>query len=480
MKKLLSILLAVVLVIALAVPAMAADSSYTITIENAATGETYTAYKLMDATYEGEDVALAATDAVAYYYTGAATDPLYVILAKYFQFDSFVDGKAYVKAADANGEKIDYSDVDVAAMAKEINDAVAAGTLTLTAAGNGNPTITVSEKGYYFVDTSLGSFCSIDTAAKVTIFEKNTIPTMTKQVQEDSTEEWGETATADMGQTVNFKLTVTTGTNTKQTALTGSDKDYVITDTLPAGMTYMDNAAIEGWTKDTDYTAAYANDVLTITLKAAKVATLGQDVDVVITYGARVDTDAVVASTGNKNTASLKYSEQTTTEVDATVYTYKFDVSKTDPAGNALAGVKFTLTKTEDNTTSYYIASANNSSVWQAAENELTTDAQGKIEFVGLDAGEYTLTETETLAGYNKLDAPVVVTIAEDGTATIKSGAGTIEAGSVTVTVVNQSGAVLPSTGGIGTTIFYVVGGLLILAAGVLLVTKSRMRKEEN
>ena len=138
--------------------------------------------------------------------------------------------------------------------------------------------ITVTEDGYYFVDTTLGALCSLYTNnTDQVLYEKNSIPTLTKEVQEDSSAEaWGASAQGDMGQTMNFRLTVNTGTNSNAdqsaTPYNGVDADYVITDTLPAGMTYMDNAAIEGWTKGTDFTAAVSGDVLTITLKASKVS----------------------------------------------------------------------------------------------------------------------------------------------------------------------------------------------------------------
>ncbi|MBR0136797.1 MAG: hypothetical protein IJM15_00075, partial [Erysipelotrichaceae bacterium] len=128
------------------------QTGYTITINNAHNGETYTAYKLLSATYAEED-----STAIAYYYEGEATDELYTILADYFQFDAFVDGKAYVKVVDDDGAEISYADVDVAQLAEDLNAALtrAENPLVITAAGSdvaegGKAEISVAEKGYYF------------------------------------------------------------------------------------------------------------------------------------------------------------------------------------------------------------------------------------------------------------------------------------------------------------------------------------------
>ena len=479
MKKIMALVLVAVMMLAMGTVAFA-DESYTITIGNPATGETYTAYKLLSATYDDDTAvdntgALNSGAAIAYYYTGSASDDLYDILDNYFQFDAFVGNIAYVKVLDNNGDPIDYSDVDVAQMAKDINEAGVAA-LGLTSAGSGNPTITVNEKGYYFVDTTLGSFCAIDSAATVTIYEKNSIPTLTKEVLEDHNETWytgtaaeGLTAgkaTVDVEQLTTFRLTVNTGTeahNPDTPVANGVDDNYVITDTLPTGVTY------EGEFTCADVagaTCTQAGQVLTITLPAAQVATLGQGYDIVMTYKASIDTGAT-AGQDYTNTAVLTYKAQTSTST-AVFTTYAFEIMKTNSEETALPGVTFTVTKTE-NDTLYYYAGANATAPWTTTKTLLTTGADGKISVTGVDAAVYTVTEEETLPGYNKADAPFIVTIAENGSVT---GDGVV---SGVLTVVNYSGTELPSTGGIGTTIFYVIGAILVIGAGVVLVTRRRM-----
>ncbi len=471
MKKFLAIVLIAVMMMAMGTVAFAEGG--TITVEGAATGETYTAYKIFDASIN-------ATDTSKVSYTISKSSPVWSVVVGSATAENGVytaNGLTFTPtASDPTVFTVAATDTfNVVTFAKLLGDNKASLGTGITGSG---AKITVTEDGYYFVDTTLGALCSLYTNnTDQVLYEKNSIPTLTKEVQEDSSEAWGASAQGDMGQTMNFRLTVNTGTNSNAdqsaTPYNGVDADYVITDTLPAGMTYMDNAAIEGWTKGTDFTAAVSGDVLTITLKASKVSTLGQNADIVITYGARIDTDAVVAGDGNVNTAKLAYQQQETEEVTATVYTYKFEILKVDAADDTpLAGVKFTLKNSEGK---YFVASASNSSVWQDAENKLTTDSEGKIVCTGLDADTYTLTEVETLDGYNLLTDPVTVTIAADGTVSA-TGAGSVADG--VITIENETGTILPSTGGIGTTIFYIVGSILVLGAAVILITRRRMNHE--
>lgn len=493
MKKIFALLIAMVMVLCMSTVAFAE----TITIDGAVDGKIYTAYKLLDATYEGTDVAITDDTNVSYYYTGAASDELYTILAKYFQFDAFVDGKAYVKVVDDEGTAIDYSNVNVAALAAEINTAMERETdpLTLTAAGTATASGTTASisnlaKGYYFLDTTTGSLCSIDTAGKVTIYEKNSVPTVTdKNVKPDGAADtaYTDSINGTVGDKFKFKVTVNTGTNTHAPApgtATGRDTDFVITDTLGKGFTLNTAAsdfAIEGWTYGTDFTVqiADANDTtkdttITITLKASKLATVVQNTDINILYDATLNENAIT-----DGQASNSANNQTTI-----TYTYGFEILKVDSANTPLENVKFTL-KNDKN--EYYFVPSDASSVdedvmkalGQGQDGKIATGEDGKITFSGIAAGTYTLTETDTLSGYNLLDAPIIVAITPNvddpsqATVAVTSGEGTAS-GNV-ITIVNQSGSVLPSTGGIGTTIFYIIGAILVIGAGVVLVTRRRM-----
>lgn len=492
-KKLFSLAVTLVMALSLAVPAMAAE----ITITNSVNGETYNVYKIFDVT---EAEGATAESGYAYTITDTdATDDWYETVKAYA--DVAEKGLTLTPTTTEDVYNVSVSDAfDPADFAATLSKAMDGKTVTKSGTGNGGAlTITVEQTGYYFVDTSLGSLCSLLTSDQsVALVEKNSIPSLTKEVQEDSNSTWGEKATAEYGQSVEFRLTVNTGTNEAQAAdnTTGVDADYEITDVIPTNMT-LDNNAEEGedpsyvtlpdgWTKDTDYAESYDSEsrTLTITLKQAKLATLGESFDIVITYSATLNSTAVVGE-AETNTATLTYKEQTS-EDRASVITYSIDgnsdaITKVDGEGTALAGVKFVLMNAEGkfaqlDTESWKLTG------WvdtQGKATELVTDAQGHIYADGLDAGTYTLKETETLDGYNLLNDTITAVIAENGDVTYKytssegNGANSIE-------IVNESGAILPGTGGMGTTIFYVVGGTLVVAAAVLLITKKRMHNVED
>ena len=149
--------------------------------------------------------------------------------------------------------------------------------------------------------------------------------------------------------------------------------------------------------------------------------------------------------------------------------THQVRISKVSDEGKPLSGVRFTLTNKDGK---YYQSKNGSASVWTQTKTELTTDADGNILFEGLDQGTYTLTETETPAGYMPLSGPVTIKVDESGAvedtfADVKD----IKLADGAVQITNRAGVALPSTGGMGTTVFYVIGGVLVVgAAGALLV----------
>ena len=205
-----------------------------------------------------------------------------------------------------------------------------------------------------------------------------------------------------------------------------------------------------------------------------------------VTYSATVNANAVVGGTGNPNTTKLGYSNisgTTTEESQTRTYVWEFDVKKYTKKGDEkidLAGAEFVLYKTVDDK-DYYVKAVNGKVTgWTETESEATvfvSSANGTFSISGLDADTYYLKEIKAPDGYNMLKTPVKVVI----TATIGSddvGTATItynETSTGTVMIENNTGTELPSTGGIGTTVFYVIGGLLMAVAVVLLVTKKKM-----
>lgn len=468
-------------------PALAAN----INVNNAVDGETYTAYKLFEVTSSGDGAYAYSTDsenlvnalegAKLVSFTKAAASNTWYVDTSETAANKF-DAKGVAEFL--NNHKEDFNSYGLTPADDDVADKSGA-------------SLDLSE-GYYFVDSTLGSLCALNTINdKATIDEKNSLPTVTKTVMEDSTGEYGKIATIDgRVDTINYKLTVNTGTGFAGLG-NGVDDDYTITDVLPEGIACdPSSVAINGWNKydeasqTGDYTVTYTSDsrTLTIILKASKLADLGQSEDVEITYTANANSD-IETGVEHNNEVTLTYKGHEF-KSDASVKTFDLGTTSTGiPAitkvdGNdqttTLPGVKFVLSKTENGTTKWASFDNNNYLVeWgnQADADELTTDDKGNLHAYGLDAGTYILTETETLPGYNLLNDTITVVIDEDGNETYKLSSTNDEAKD-TIEIVNQAGTELPSTGGMGTTALYAVGAVLVVGAGVTLVVRRRAHHE--
>lgn len=517
MKKIFAVLLAIVMVLAWNITSLAdtnPDTTYSITINNAALRETYTAYKLFEVSNSGDNYS---------YYINKGNESLKTALEGLdLTFTTSADGSRYIvnQKSETEGETTtvtfvgkNNSTIDAATLAADLNTEIqkaeSALKTALTSAGFATAaegendavtaTILLAGPGYYFVDSSLGSLCMLDTAVTtVTINEKNSQPTITKQVWEDSEDTYKDTATIDVIDTVKYQLTVNTGTNDNGSG-TGVDDDYTIVDTLPEGIAYNKNPGVTistvkagapvTWTLNTDYTVSYdATDrKITITLlSGGKLKDLAQNTNITITYEASVTASSVAYghNAGNVNIVELTYKKQKSTD-NATVYTHEIggaNFVKQNSSSEALSGVTFILSKGSGEATKY--AQLNNNGYltgWTSDKKEatsITTDTQGQIKVLGLDADTYVITETATLDGYNLLDDTITVVIAEDGAITYKLTNGTENAGA-SITVINQTGAELPETGGMGTKLFYILGAVLVIGAGVLLVVRRRMNAEK-
>ena len=475
-KKFASLLLALVMVFGLAITASAEGETGSITINDAVVGQTYTIYQILDLeSYNASANAYAykATTAWNTFINSDAIKGTYVEVDAqgYVTWKDGADAAAFAKAAQK--------------YAKANNSITNQGSVTAT-------TTTVSftglDLGYYLVDTTLGTLCSLDTTnPNVVMEEKNEVPTNVKTVEEDSTGNYGEKNDADIGQTVNFKSTIT--------AQAGAE-NYVFHDTMSAGLTY---TGVTGITLNGATVAASNYTVVTegltdnctfeVRFTQAFCDTLKANDQIVISYTATLNENAVIAGEGNPNTSKVSYGDSSNTEYtpDSQTKTYTWDVdvfkyTKTGETETALAGAKFTLSKNADGSDPIALVSEGNN-VYRVAKTgetgtvtEITTDATGKFTIKGLDADTYYLTETAAPAGYNKLAGPVTIVIGENG---VVNGTTEARQGVDEVKVLNQSGTELPSTGGIGTTIFYVVGGILVVGAVVLLVTKKRMNSEK-
>lgn len=303
---------------------------------------------------------------------------------------------------------------------------------------------------------------------------KNNVPTVEKKVKENSNSEWQDAADYDMGDTVPFQLTA----ELPKKRVDDYNHYYVeFTDTLSAGLTFKEITKVTAdgttLTKDQYQVTTTEKDgktVLSIVITDVKaVADITQDENkVVVEYNATLNENAVIGSAGNTNDVELTYSNNPNATGDGTtkpadtgktpkdtvkVFTYQTIINKVDQDGKALSGAEFTLVKENKD------GSTKNVDVVKNAEGKSFT-------FKGLDAGNYVLEETKTPDGYNTIKA-IEFTIDADYD---KEADDSLKAD-----IVNRKGSLLPSTGGMGTTILYVIGSILVLVAAILLITKKRM-----
>lgn len=209
--------------------------------------------------------------------------------------------------------------------------------------------------------------------------------------------------------------------------------------------------------------------------------TITTDTDIVIEYTATLNQNAVIAGEGNPNETWLDYGNNQHTEHDKTItYTWSFDVLKYGNGDETkpLKDAQFVLLNKDKTKVATIVNGKLTGWVDVPAQNDawpenttLTTGEDGKINIADLDADTYYLREIKAPAGYNKLADDVEVKIAPIAS----EGGKTMTLAPVTAKVNNQSGTELPSTGGMGTTLFYVLGSILVLGAAVLLITKRRM-----
>lgn len=491
MKKLMAALLAVAMVCAMAIPAFAADGSThsssedgKITIDNAVAGQTYKIYRILDLQYND-----------------TAKSFRYV---KNDKWGAFVEGQTTYLSVDSKSGVVTWANSDNADNGTAIKAlAVAAGQhVTDTPSLAADDSVKAISNtvifdnlplGWYLVvsDLTTDAICSIDTTAKqVTIKEKNGAPTVEKEV-EYASGSWGQGNDGNVGDTVNFQTTIY--------VTDGNPTNYILHDEMSEGLAFKEGSIVvkKNGVKFTDYTVETPTDNCTFEIKF-KDGYLQANDTVVVTYSAIINSNAVVGTSGNENETWLKYGNNgETTHGRTKTYTWKFNIFKyftdSDDTMQYLANVEFVLYRKDNtaNKTEYAQFDSNNKLTgWTEAENEATklkTNATSIVGVEGLDAGTYFLKETATPVGFNSLTSDVEVQITSscntltNATYTVQykmvndeDFADTDEEEKV-VPIENNRGTTLPGTGGIGTTIFYVIGGGLMVAAAILLITKKRM-----
>jgi len=326
--------------------------------------------------------------------------------------------------------------------------------------------------GYYYITTTTGSIVTVTSTNPTAIVEdKNVFPSIDKKQKDDPDDTViyaDDAVNVAVGDKIYYQLTVTVPT--------GFDKDITIIDILPDGLKAPTTVASDIGAIDTDYTVSVTGQTVAIVIKKETTDTGLRGKTVNFTYSADVEVGILLLTDENKkNAVSLVYSNFTQNDAvsfntyDAGAYKYAGDINANP---TSLAGAQFelqldnTVVKVSyDETNKYYYPDAAGTAV-------ITSDAEGKIVIRGLDnKTTYSLKETVAPGGYNLPTDPFVLVLEKDS-----SGEASITPGTAaTINIQNVAGTILPSTGGIGTTIFYIVGSILVVGAGIVLITKKRM-----
>ncbi|MCD7723820.1 MAG: isopeptide-forming domain-containing fimbrial protein [Clostridiales bacterium] len=519
MKKVFAALVALTMVLAMGTFSAFADDSYTITVNNTSStisidGNTYSAYKLFDVTYSGNAYSYTAdSDFATFTYSADGTD---------YSMDSVDNVQALLRYLESLESDSDALNAFATAVYEFITNNGISADGTATADGeSATIDVTSAGAGYYLIygdgvttdgaDETIVSavmLTTTDPTAEVNV--KADTPTIEKLIDTDG-KDGGDTdnTSADIGDTVDFVIT-----STIPTTVAGYESyTYTITDTMSDGLTYNNDMVISVYNSAGALVSTYTTSdvltengqVLTVDLTdflTTAAANLGGTV--VITYSATLDVDAYDNETDETNTVYLTYSsdpyaaDTTANTPESTVYVADYDIEinkyyDNDGTEEALADASFVLQNADEE---YYSVDETTGVVtWvsdQDSATTVTTDANGFAQFAGLAAGTYTLTETAAPSGYNLLTDSIEVVITQESidatggvtaTATIDGEDATVSTNAdtgqlyVTVDVENTTGTVLPSTGGVGTYIFYAVGGTLMIAAFVMFMQQKKKRE---
>ena len=493
LKKLLTGVLAATMIMSASISVCAAETitvaegvtgDASITVKNTHANETYKIYKVFDATTDGTNISYklvaGKTEAPDGFEVDTAGNVLYTA-------NKDKTGDAVVKELTSNDIKAIKAYVE--------NDTPVA---TVVEDEDGSFTVEGLPYGYYFIQTTTGALVTVDsTNPDAEVADKNGTTTTDKKVEEDSTGNFGDKDDADIGQTVNFNSTITV-----QPGVTVLKFEDEMTDSLD-----LIESSISVDTLTTGYTVNYVDKQhFNITFTDEAIAALAKDTVITITYSAVLNENAIVGipedkkfGAGNDNKSRITYNNHTDLEWDWTrTYTYKLDVVKVDGNGTKLAGAKFELSLNQENADPIAVVDLGNGKYRVATASDETTTTtlvtpadetyKGLIEITGLDADQYKLTETKAPEGYNLLTAPITFTITSETTNAQGDDNGQQAVNSVEYTsgektftaleVVNTAGSILPSTGGMGTTIFYVLGVVLIVAGAAYFIVRRKQNAE--
>ena len=521
MKKLMAALLAVAMVCAMAIPAWAAGGGNTLTINGTTAGHTYEAYQVFTGTLHG--------DILSDIQWGNGVDGAAIL--KDTELPSTLQNHSSAAALAAELEKFTPSSDEVNTFAKVVSKHLVEANKHASTESDTPYTITGLPDGYYFIKDATASMPAGATYSRymlsiltdVAIKAKDTTVTLDKQIKHNETGEWGVVGDNQIGDTVEFRTITTVPDVTGYTSYT-----YEIHDTMSPELTSNVNDVSDITIKvgdalgspvldSTYYTVTASGNTFTVSVKiidAVNAGVLHANDNLYTYYTGVLNESAKVYDEGNQNNeAYLVYSNNPGTSGTGETpkkkvydWTFKVDVTKVDgkDINTKLDGAVFVLSETKDlvlnpdengtpttGTDKLIKLVDNNNGTYTVANTSATTTytmitpTGGKISIKGLDDHtDYYLYETKAPGGYNALTAPVKIMIDDtkynvfgseyDGQPNVVVNEYKAYSG-VSFNVANNQGTTLPGTGGIGTTIFYVIGGGLMVAAGVLLITKKRM-----
>lgn len=466
----------------------------TITITNAKKDHTYKLYKILNLDSYSYDSTSANRDGnYSYTLTGDASWDAFVNKNKNAEgendkFFNVTDNKyvTFNKTKEA-------SDLAKAAMKYVTDENVTTTTeLTKTATEDGNLEFTGLKLGYYLVDSTAGALCNLTTTnPTINIQEKSEVPKVEKQVWCNDQNKYSNGNYASIGDTVKFKTTITKKSGAQ---------NYILHDTLSNGLTLSNSSFSVKKSDGTDvpenkykitYNDKLGDDAVNcsfhISFENSYIEALTDNEKIEVEYSAVLNEKAVIFDPTNggtnDNTTFLQFGDNMKTTVSTTnTMTYYFKVFKYTGSNKPLADaefeltqngnkIKFVLDSTKDGMYKVYRKATQEEIEANKATDKLITDSDGKIKICGI-FGEYKLEETKAPKGYNKLVSPYTIKVSDGGFVIVNNEKPSHN----DVKVKNESGSLLPSTGGMGTTLIYLIGGVLVLGSGVVLMNKKRAK----
>jgi fimbrial isopeptide formation D2 family protein/LPXTG-motif cell wall-anchored protein len=490
LRRLMAIMVSIIMSMGMMSVSAFAENNGIIEVKNTHNGQVYELYQLFDATTV--DGRVNDGNGISYKLMSGKSDFKVTVNGNeldgstWFKIDN--GGNVVIKDNTAQAAITD-DNADFAAWAKAYG---VKNTTSITASTDSAEVIwTGLAEGYYFITTTTGSLVSIDSIKpNAEVNDKNPGTSVSKVITgANSIDEEGEKALAQVGTTVSYESRI---------PISRGAYNYTFTDTMTKGLT-LDASSVKVYVvnsgaKVADETSDVNSACGTVTAdnqtneNIADITVVFDDAwlktnwekDIVIQYSATVNKDAVIADASNPNTAKITYGNKDnplTNEDTADVYSAKITVKKVDGENKALEGAGFKLKNSDnkwyvitDGIVSWADTEAGGTEILPVKGTGTQTDAVAS--FTGLADGTYTLVETTVPGGYNKApDKTVTIDPAKENNWTTEL---TVES-----TVTNNQGTELPSTGGIGTTIFYIVGGVMVAGAVVFLLTKRRVADKE-